>query len=231
MFGLKTNMFGGTSCAYRQEIGGTRGSYKTTNAAGLGSGLVAGTLVATASGWRPVETLAQGDLVLTFDGGLQPVRAIKRGLHWNSAHACPKAMLPLQIPAGALGNQIQMTLLPEQCTMLESDAADMLFGDPFTLLRAVDLEGFRGIMRAIPDSQLEVVQLQFNDDEVIFANIGALVFCPSQKVINVAELLDARPEAMRYDALSGETAKLLVECLIDEDAVCLPDLISLQATA
>jgi len=231
MFGLKAKMFRGTSCAYRQEIGGTRGAHKNTTAAGLGSGLVAGTLVATALGWRPVETLIEGDLVLTFDGGMQPVRAVKKGLHWDSAHACPKALLPLQVPAGALGNQIKMTLLPEQCTMLESDAADMLFGDPFTLLKAVDLDGFRGITRVIPDCQLEVVQLQFNDDEVIFANMGALVFCPSMKVINVAELLEARPDALRYDTLSNGTAKLLVECLIDEDAVCPPDAIQMAVSA
>lgn len=231
MFGLKAKIFGGTSCAYRQEIGGTRGAHNDTNTTGLGSGLVAGTLVATAMGWRPVECLIQGDLVLTFDGGMQPVRAVKKGLHWNGPQSCPKALLPLQIPAGALGNQIQMTLLPEQCTMLESDAADMLFGDPFTLLKAAELDGFRGIMRAIPDTHLEVVQLQFNDDEVVFANFGALVFCPSLKVVNVAELLEARPDAMRYDRLSTDTAKLLVECLMDEDSVSFPEPMQMAATA
>ena len=49
-------------------------AYRTT-------GLVAGTRIATAMGWRAVEAIAVGDLVLTFDNGLQPVvaEAVMRG--------------------------------------------------------------------------------------------------------------------------------------------------------
>jgi hypothetical protein len=42
------------------------------------TGLVAGTKVATTAGWAKVETIAEGQQVLTFDGGLQTVVAITR---------------------------------------------------------------------------------------------------------------------------------------------------------
>lgn len=219
MFGLKTKPAGAKPQAYRQETGGTPGASKRTKPAGLASGLVAGTMVATAAGWRPVEAIAQDEMVLTFDRGLQPVRALTRGVHWDGDTPCPRSLWPLHVPAGALGNQHPMTLLPEQCVMVESDTADMLFADPFALLSAADLEGFRAIARAEPPAVLEVTQLQFDDDEVVFANAGALVFCPSLRVLNMAELFAARPDSARYTPLPADEAAMLVECLVDEDAV------------
>ena len=198
-----------------------RGAAKKTKPSGLATGLVAGTMVATAMGWRLVEAIAKGDMVLTFDRGLQPVRALTRGVHWDRTTPCPNLLWPLKVPAGALGNQDAMTLLPEQCVMVESDTADMLFGDPFTLLSGADLAGFRAIQRIDPVKQLEVIQLHFDDDEVVFANAGALVFCPSLRAIDVAELLASRPDAARYAPLPSDEARMLVECLVDEDAVSI----------
>ncbi|MCG6901150.1 MAG: Hint domain-containing protein [Rhodobacter sp.] len=185
----------------------------------MASGLVAGTMVATPHGWRPVEAIVTGDLVLTFDRGLQPVRAITRGVNWSGDLPCPTSLWPLTVPAGALGNQDPMTLLPEQCVMVESDAGDVLFDDPFTLLSAAELHGFRGILRGMPDAELEVIQLQFDDDEVVFANAGALVFCPSLRVINMDALMAVRPDAMRYLPLSAVEAELLLDCIEDEDEI------------
>lgn len=221
MFGLKTNLFGQELRAHRQETGGVRGAAKKTKPSGLATGLVAGTMVATAMGWRLVEAIAKGDMVLTFDRGLQPVRALTRGVHWDRTTPCPNLLWPLKVPAGALGNQDAMTLLPEQCVMVESDTAEMLFGDPFTLLNGADLAGFRAIKPAAPDCVLDVIQLHFDDDEVVFANAGALVFCPSLRVINMAELLAARPDTAPYTPLPADEAAMLIECLVDEDAVSI----------
>ena len=110
-------------------------------------------------------------------------------------------------------------LLPEQSVMVESDTADMLFGDPFTLLNAADLEGFRGIERDYPTGEIEVVQLQFDEDEVVFANAGALVFCPSTRAFKVEALLDVQPQAAGYRALPSDEAAMLIDCLVDEDVV------------
>ncbi len=218
MFGLKKKLFGGESRVYRQEIGGAWGSFKNLNATGLAAGLVEGTYVATAMGWRPVEAITKGDLVLTFDRGMQPVHAISRGALWDADNPCPRSLWPLSVPAGALGNQDAMVLLPEQCAMVESDAADMLFGDPFALVHGRDLEGFRGIERVEPTGQPAVIQLHFEDGEVVFASSGALVLCPSLRVINMTDLIETRPDATRYAPLSAKCAEMLVDCMADEDA-------------
>ena len=217
MFGLN-RFFSGGSVTHRQETGGTRGGYQSDKASGLSTGLVAGTWVATAIGWRPVEAIAKGDMVLTFDRGMLPVREVTRSRHWQGDTVCPPSLWPLMVPAGALGNQEPMALLPEQYVMVESDTADMLFGDPFSLLEAAGLDGFRGIERALPADGLEVVQLHFDEDEVVFANAGALVFCPGVRALDIAAMLDAR-DTGTYHVLPGDEATMLVDCLRDEDAV------------
>jgi hypothetical protein len=151
------------------------------------------------------------------------VRSITRGQNWDAESICPALLWPLHVPAGALGNQYPMTLLAEQSVMIESDSGDMLFGDPFQLLSAADLDGVRGIERRMPRSEHLVIQLQFDNDEVVFANSGALIFCPSLGVVNMADLLAARPDAAQYAVLSSEEAKMLLDCLEDEDLVGCTD--------
>ena len=219
MFGLSKTLFGDEPRTYRQDTGATWGSVQSKRSVGLAFGLIAGTKVATANGWRPVEAITEGDLVLTFDRGLQPVRSITRGQNWEADSICPASLWPLHVPAGALGNQTPMTLLSEQSVMIESDSGDILFGDPFQLVSAADLNGVRGIERCMPRSEHQVIQLQFDNDEVVFANAGALIFCPSLGVVNMADLLEARPDAAQYTVLSSEAAAMLLECLEDEDLV------------
>ncbi len=217
MFGLKT-LFGGSPVAHRQETGGARGGMTSFHGFGIADGLAAGTLVATAMGWRPAEAIARGDLVLTFDRGMQPVREVTRGRLWRFEERCPRSLWPLCVPAGALGNQHPMMLLPEQSVMLESDAADMIYGDPFTLVSAADLDGFRGIERVAPDMPaLEVVQLHFDGDEVVYANAGALVHCPGAPKIALDSMAGA--DCSGYTVLPSSEAEMLLDCIADEDAV------------
>ncbi len=97
MFGLYNKIFGGDPRTHRQEIGGAWGG-RSTKQSGMASGLVHGTRVATAMGWREAEAIAVGDLVLTFDRGMQPVRSISRGTLWKTLEDCPKSLWPLHIP-------------------------------------------------------------------------------------------------------------------------------------
>ena len=145
------------------------------------SGLTAGTKVASAMGWRKVEALTEGDKVLTFDAGMQPIRKISRLTLWNGDDPCPDRFWPLAVPAGALGNRDPMHLLPNQSVMIESDAAEEAYGDPFTLIPAAALEGVNDIRRCAPDAGFEVFIPHFESDQVVFGNSGALFFCPSAR--------------------------------------------------
>ncbi|GAA0293985.1 Hint domain-containing protein [Rhodovulum strictum] len=150
--------------------------------AGLASGFVAGTEIATTTGWRAVEALAPGDRVLTFDHGSQPVRAVQRGFLWRGWTPCPAPLWPLLVPAGVLGNSTPLTLLAEQSVLVESDLAEDLYGDPFVLLPARYLEDALGIERVAPrlGMPVEVIVPLFDRPEIALANGAALVFCPAR---------------------------------------------------
>lgn len=174
----------------------------------LTSGLLAGTKVATNAGWAPIETIREGQQVLTFDGGLQTVTAVTRHMLMTDGDV---ASWPMFVPAGALGNREDMTILPHQSVMIESDTAEDMTGDPFAIIPGEALIGYRGITQTRPDAWVEVIQLHFAQDEIVFANIGALFLCRAQ-----ADLTwDAAPSA--YEVLPRDLAEDLVDCLMFED--------------
>ena len=177
-------------------------------------GFAAGALVATHLGWRPVEALTVGDYVLTFDNGMQPITAVTRGAYWLQPGDCPDHLLPIAVPAGVLGNDRPMTVLPEQCVMVESDAAEELLGDPFALIPAEVLLGFGGIERMRPWQGFDVVTLHFAQDQVIHVDGGALVYCPAA-IAGVASV-DFMTDAYRpvpYRVLDRDQAELLADLM------------------
>lgn len=157
--------------------------YSADTAKGETTGLAQGTLVATAMGWRPAEGVVAGDKVLTFDNGLQTVTKVTRTRLWEAIDDCPREFWPLEVPRGVLGNRDIMHLMPHQTVMIESDAAEDLYGDPFSLIPAVALEGLRGIHRVPPAFDFEVVQVHFAEEQVVFSQNGTLYLCPTSRDI------------------------------------------------
>lgn len=212
-------MFGMTEFAQRHIVRAAEKTGAWDGTPGVASGLVAGTRVATRMGWRPVEAIAVGDGVLTFDHGLQTVLEVRREAIWSGTTECPEHLWPLLVPANALGNLKETYLLPEQHVLVESDAAEDILGDPFAMLPAAALEGFRGIARKDPEDLIEVVTIQFRRDEVVFANIGALFFQPKATCL-VGET-DEVP-ATEYKVLPMGAARELVEMMILDDQPVYP---------
>lgn len=138
-------------------------------------GMSAGTLVATTLGWRAVEALTVGDEVLTFDNGTQRIMAVTR-MQVAACDSAPEFAAPVIVPAMALGNEEELVLLPEQTVMVESDVAEALYGDPFALIRARDLVGYRGIAQDSAKAPREVITLHLASDEILYVNGGAMVF-------------------------------------------------------
>lgn len=175
----------------------------------LTTGLVAGTKVATGSGWAPIETIREGMRVLTFDGGLQVVVGITRNVLMADDHDIDS--WPLHVPARALGNRDNMTVLPHQSVMIESDLAEEMTGDPFALIPAMALVGFRGIDHMRPSGWVEVIQLHFDRDEIVFANIGALFLARAR-----GDLL-SNSAAEAYTVLPLDLSDTLVDGLMALD--------------
>lgn len=172
-------------------------------------GLMAGTRVGTAMGWRSVEALQTGDLVLTFDNGLQPLMEVRRQMFWVAPETGLETIL---IPAGAMGNNVDVELLPDQGVLIESEAACDAQGDPFAVVRATALRGFRGIRKVDAPQQLEVITLVFANEEVIYAEAGVLVHCP-RAIVRLEEL---GCDLSGYDVLDNRDADFLVQCMIVE---------------
>jgi hypothetical protein len=184
---------------------------------GLGvqtQGLMAGTKVASNLGWRAIEALAVGDSVLTFDHGMQPITEIRRRSFWLDAPDTNPAGWPVIVPVGALDNRQEMTLLADQGVMVECDAAADAFGDPFVVVPALALDGVRGIQRAAPAQQVELIAIYFEHAQVIHADGGALIHCPTNTVA-LDVFLNA--DVATYAVLSPRDAAFVAGCLEVED--------------
>ena len=148
------------------------------------SGIVEGTRVEAADGWRPVESLMRGYAVFTFDGGLRQVLAIHR------EDIRPARLL--HVPGGALDNCAEMLMLPGQYMLVQDSRAEDLFGSPLAVVPAAALAGFNGIEWVNGRAKTrEIVTLEFEDEEVVYGNTGALFHCPSQTQFGAARLVSA----------------------------------------
>lgn len=178
------------------------------------NGLVSGTRVAAGPGWQAVEKLNVGDMVLTFDHGMQPVMDIQRETLVMPELALPGAQHPVLVPRNTINNLQDIWLMPQQGLLVESDSALDPLGDPFAVVPARALLGFAGVRTAVPEETLEATTLAFAQDEVIYAESGLLMFCPRPR-----QILSDRGDAgsTLYTVLDLHDGRYLVRCLNEEN--------------
>lgn len=193
---------------------GTSSATDTADVQGVGpTGLVGAVRVASTAGWRTARSIAPGERVLTFDCGMQPVAAVQILPLWSGNMPCPASLWPIEVPAGVLGNRDLMFLAADQAVLIESDAAEALTGDPFALIPARSLDGVRGMCRVPPPPDAEVTILQFESEQIVFANSGAMFHCPPL----VSNLLEPVEAPHVYQVLNREDARMVAQSL---DAAC-----------
>lgn len=173
------------------------------------NGFVSDTLIATLEGWRTAGSIAIGDSVLTFDHGQQRVIDIQTARIDNRVIPDRKAYL-MHVPKGALGNRCDTQVLPMQEVVIESDEAEDLYGDPFVLIPAFMLDGYRGICKAPFAKPLSVVMLAFEQEQILHSNGGLLTVasttaCFSSCVVALAGETDP------YPRLSGAQLRRLIQ--------------------
>ena len=137
------------------------------------NGLLAGSLLANQNGWVPVEDIVPGDLVLTFDHGMQRV-AENNTVTLHRADIPSHKAFTMFVPNGALGNRGDMNILPMQEIIVESDLAEMLFGDPFVLMPSFLLDGYKGIHTQSFSENLKLFVLLFEAEQIVHTNGGML---------------------------------------------------------
>ncbi|MEO1422830.1 MAG: Hint domain-containing protein [Pseudomonadota bacterium] len=123
-----------------------------------------GTMILTESGERPVESLAEGDLVWTQDHGLQPLR-------WVGATSVPatRHLAPVLIEAGALGNARPLLVSQQHRILLSGMDALCLFGEAEVLAPAKHLvDGDR--IRILSGGVVTYHHLRFDRHEIVRSN-------------------------------------------------------------
>ena len=188
----------------------------------LSHGLIADTWVASNLGLRAIGDLSVGDKVLTFDHGMQVIKEIRRAHMWLDGPDTAEVLWPVVIPANALGNRKELTLLPDQGVMVESDASQNTHGDSFAVLTTQSLVGLRGIHQRQPMQPMQPIELiavYFAGDEVIFAEGGTFFHCPTN-TSTLDKFLEAGPQS--YPILSGAAADELAAMILLEDQMMVP---------
>ncbi len=100
----------------------------------LNSGLSRGCPVATTEGYRPVERLALGDMVLTADNGPKPIRWITRTEMPAVGH-----FTPIRLRAPFFGLARDIVVAQSQGIFITGSDAEYLFGTDTVLVRAENL--------------------------------------------------------------------------------------------
>lgn len=177
----------------------------------------AGTRIATPRGAREVEALAPGDLVITRDNGLQPIR-------WVGRRTVPAlgALAPVKFAPGILGNERELLVSPQHRMLLQGPEASLLFGESEILATAKHLVN-GGTVTQTPGGEITYVHILFDQHEIVYAE-GA----PSESFFPGGEGLGAVEDAAREELFAlfpelrsdagafGETARFCLKAYESE---------------
>ncbi len=132
-----------------------------------------GTYITTRNGPITVEQLRKGDLILTRDNGLQPIRWI--GSHKLSAEMLAAApnLRPIRIRAGSLGKNTpanDLIVSPQHRILVRSKIAQRMFGTDEILVAAKHLLEIDGIDVADDLPEVEYFHFMFDRHEIVWSN-------------------------------------------------------------
>ena len=150
-----------------------------------------GTRIETDRGLVPVEALAPGDLVLTRDHGLQPLRWVgRRQLSYLDLLANPD-LQPVRIGRDAvdgIGPDRSMLVSPQHRLLIEGAAAELLFGEAEVLVAAKHLLGRAEVTRALPTEGVTYIHLLFDRHEIVQSDgIWTESFQPAERMLSAME--------------------------------------------
>lgn len=169
----------------------------------------AGTKIATPQGARKIEDLRPGDMVVTRDNGLQPVR-------WSGCRTVPAlgALAPIRFSAGVLGNDVDLFVSPQHRMLIQGAQASLMFGESEVLASAKHLVNGTTVRHA-PGGDVTYVHVLFDQHEVIYAEGAASEsFFPGDTGLDSVEdaareeLFTLFPELRSSIGNYGETARM-----------------------
>ncbi|WP_164657904.1 Hint domain-containing protein [Tropicibacter sp. Alg240-R139] len=169
-----------------------------------------GTLITTVRGPRLIEDLRPGDLIVTRDNGLQPLRWIgQKTVKASGVNA------PIELHRSLLqGATAPLLVSPQHRMLWTGSRAQMLFGDSEVLVAAQHLLDNPGARR-VEGGNVTYMHLMLDQHEVIYANGAATEsFFPGDTALNALtgqsrdEMFSVFPELRSRHGSFGETARL-----------------------
>ncbi|MDQ7080635.1 MAG: Hint domain-containing protein [Paracoccaceae bacterium] len=131
-----------------------------------------GTMILTAAGERPVETLKIGDRVVTRDNGLQEIRWIGTKPLSGQLLAAAPHLRPILIRRGTLGNGLperDLMVSPNHRILIANDKTSLFFEEPEVLVAAKHLVNGCGIQQ-VDSVGLSYIHMMFDHHEVILGD-------------------------------------------------------------
>ena len=132
-----------------------------------------GTAIETDTGPVPVEALKPGDLVMTRDRGLQPLRWVGRKRFDSLALTRHRQLRPVRFRAGSLGNGLPYSdlMVSRQHRMLVGGwRAELFFGVPEVLAPAIGMVNEVDIFVDSEAASVTYYHLLFDHHEIVTAN-------------------------------------------------------------
>lgn len=143
---------------------------------------VAGTMIRTEEGEKPVEMIRPGDMVITKDEGARPVR-------WVGSRQVDAAgdFAPIRIRAGTFGNHGEVLVSPQHRVLVRDSLAELLFGEGEVLVAAKDLLNDRSVARAY-GGFVTYVHIMFDRHQVIYSEgLASESFLPGPQTTSIFE--------------------------------------------
>ncbi len=132
---------------------------------------VQGTLILTDTGERPIEELKAGDLIVTHENGLQPLRWLGRSPQSRATLMAAPELCPIRIQKGAFSPDVparDLDVSPQHRILVQSRIASRMFGPEGVLVPAVKLLPLPGVSR-LDAAPVTYFHMLFDQHEIVFA--------------------------------------------------------------
>jgi len=127
-----------------------------------------GTRIATPKGARDIATLRVGDLVVTRDHGLQPIR-------WIQQRTVPalESFAPIRIRPGVItGQDRDLLVSPQHHMLFQGYRAELLFGESEVLVSAKHMINDKYVTQET-GGDVTYIHMMFDEHEVVYAEGAA----------------------------------------------------------
>ncbi|MEL6582519.1 MAG: Hint domain-containing protein [Pseudomonadota bacterium] len=132
-----------------------------------------GTMILTPQGARPVESLKIGDLVVTRDEGLQPIRWVGRKKITGARLVAFEDMRPIRLPANLLAPgwpDRDTAVSPLHRVLVRDSACRLWLNQEEVLVPAKMLVGYNGVEVERDLTAFDYIHILFDHHQVIYAN-------------------------------------------------------------